>query len=69
MLVLSRRKGEAVRVSENLRIVVLDVTRGRVKLGFAGPRELTVEREEVYLHHQEKPGSTLHEILKQRAKK
>ena len=46
MLVLSRKIGETIRIGEGLELVVLDVHRGRVKLGFAGPRDISIRRGE-----------------------
>lgn len=50
MLVLSRRKGQSVDVSfagQTLRITVLDLGRGTVRIGFTGPRDVVVERTEL----------------------
>ena len=49
MLVLTRRKGESVVIAEGIRISVVSVTPGRVRLGFEAPPEVTVDREEIYL--------------------
>lgn len=48
MLILSRSKGEAIRIGSEVRIVVLHVGGGRVRLGIEGPRELCILREELY---------------------
>lgn len=47
MLVLSRKIGETIRIGAEIDLVVLDVSRGRVKLGFAGPRNVEVRRGEL----------------------
>lgn len=47
MLVLSRKIGETIRIGKEINLVVLDVSRGRVKLGFAGPRDVQVRRGEL----------------------
>lgn len=47
MLVLSRKIGETIRIGTEIDLVVLDVSRGRVKLGFAGPRDVQVRRGEL----------------------
>ena len=47
MLVLSRRQGERVVIGEDVEIVVLEVHGHRVKLGFAGPREVPIHRQEL----------------------
>lgn len=48
MLCLSRRVGEELVVAERLRIRVLGITNGVVKLGFEGPREIEVKRSEIF---------------------
>jgi len=47
MLVLSRKIGETIRIGSEVELVVLKVERGRVKLGFAGPRDVAVRRGEL----------------------
>ncbi len=44
MLVLTRKTGETIRVGAEIEVVVLEVTRGKVKLGFAGPRNIPIRR-------------------------
>lgn len=47
MLVLSRKIGETIQIGDEMELVVLEVTRGRVKLGFAGSRDVPVRRGEL----------------------
>lgn len=48
MLVLSRRKGERIRIGTDIEIVVTDVVGDRVRLGIVAPLHVPVHREEVY---------------------
>ena len=48
MLVLTRRRGEAIVVGDDVKIVVLEVNGDQVRLGVEAPRAVTVHREEVY---------------------
>ena len=48
MLVLSRKNGERVRIGHSVEVTVLEVRGDRVKLGFSGPAEVPIHREEVY---------------------
>jgi carbon storage regulator len=48
MLVLSRRRGEGITIGSNIRIVVLGVRGGQVKLGIEAPPAVEVHRDEVY---------------------
>lgn len=47
MLVLSRKKGERIRIGDNVELVVLAVSHNRVKLGFSGPPDVWIHREEI----------------------
>ncbi len=48
MLILSRHAGEAIRIGEDVRIVVVHVGGGKVRLGIEGPKQLRILREELY---------------------
>ncbi len=47
MLVLSRKKGERVLIGRNIYVKVIDIRGDRVKLGFEGPDEVPIHREEL----------------------
>lgn len=48
MLVLSRKRGEGVMIGQDVEVVVLEIRGDRVKLGFQGPNDVPIHREEVY---------------------
>ncbi len=48
MLILTRKLGENIRIGDNVRIIVLDIKGGQVKLGIDAPADVSVHREEVY---------------------
>ncbi|QEL19968.1 carbon storage regulator CsrA [Limnoglobus roseus] len=48
MLVLSRKIGEAIVIGNNIRITVVDVGQGRVKIGVMAPHNVSVDREEIF---------------------
>jgi len=48
MLVLSRKPKEAIRIGQDIEVVVLEVHGDRVKLGFTAPAEVPIHRSEVY---------------------
>lgn len=48
MLVLSRRKGEAVIIGDGIKVTVIDVRGDQIRLGIDAPRSIAVHREEVY---------------------
>lgn len=47
MLVLSRKKGEAVKVGHDVWVKVIEIRGDKVRLGFDAPPEVPVHREEV----------------------
>lgn len=53
MLVLTRRCGESVTIGPDIRVVVLGVKSGQVRLGIEAPPAIAVHREEVYVRIQE----------------
>lgn len=48
MLVLTRKPDEAIRIGNDVRIVVLTTARGHVRIGIEAPGGLSVLREEVH---------------------
>ncbi len=53
MLVLTRKSGEAIRIGDDIKIVIIDVRENQIKLGIEAPQSLSVHREEIYLKIQE----------------
>ncbi|MDE6984547.1 MAG: carbon storage regulator CsrA [Lachnospiraceae bacterium] len=53
MLALSRKKGEALMINNDIEITVLDIKGEQVKIGISAPKEVPVYRKEVYLQIQE----------------
>jgi carbon storage regulator len=47
MLVLSRRQGEQILIGSGIKVTVLAIHKGTVRLGLAAPREVPIHREEV----------------------
>lgn len=53
MLALSRKKGEALVINNNIEITILEVKGEQVKIGISAPKEVPVYRKEVYVQIQE----------------
>ncbi len=49
MLILSRKRGEAIRIHDDIVVTVIQLGRGRVQLGIDAPSDVKVNREEVHL--------------------
>lgn len=48
MLILTRKKGEMIRINENIKIIISDVDGKNIKIGIEAPKDVKVYREEVY---------------------
>ena len=48
MLVLTRKPGEGIAIGEEIRVIVLEIKGGQVKLGIAAPSHTPVHREEIF---------------------
>lgn len=48
MLILTRKFGENIRIGDKIKIIILDVKGGQVKLGIDAPPNIAVHREEIY---------------------
>ncbi|WP_298445978.1 carbon storage regulator [Ferrimicrobium sp.] len=44
MLVVTRKEGEAIRIGENIIVMVSLIENGSVRLGVEAPREIAIER-------------------------
>lgn len=47
MLVLTRKQGEGILIGDDIRITVVELKGGGVRLGIDAPREMKVHRQEV----------------------
>ena len=69
MLILTRKLGENIRIGDKIKIIVLDVKGGQVKLGIDAPPNVAVHREEIYeriRHEQDSGDSTITDMAKVR---
>ena len=48
MLVLSRKAEESMFIGDDIKITVLDIRGGQVRLGISAPQDVKIHREEVY---------------------
>lgn len=48
MLILTRKEGQSLCLGDDIRITVVSVKGGHVRIGVSAPREVAVHREEIY---------------------
>lgn len=48
MLILSRKKGEVIRINDDISITVVEIRGDKVRLGIVAPKEVPVHRQEVW---------------------
>lgn len=49
MLVLSRKAGQSIQIGDQITVTIVELSRGRVRVGIAAPAHVLVNREEVAL--------------------
>jgi carbon storage regulator len=47
MLVLTRKLGEKIFIGDNICITVVDIDRGKIRLGIEAPRDVAIYRQEL----------------------
>ena len=60
MLILTRRPQETIRVGEDITITILGVEGNKVRVGIAAPRNVAVDREEVFERKQREQAAEEH---------
>lgn len=48
MLILTRKAGETIVINDNIRVTVLQVNGGQVRIGIEAPPEIAVHRSEIH---------------------
>jgi len=48
LLVLSRKLGQTVVIEGDIRCIILGIRAGQVKLGFEAPRDVSIDRLEIF---------------------
>lgn len=57
MLVLSRKLGEKIYIGSNIIITVVDIDRGKIRLGIEAPKDVPIYRQELLPHQPAKETS------------
>ena len=53
MLALTRKKGEALVINNNIEITILEIRGDQSKIGITAPKDVPIYRKEVYIQIQE----------------
>ena len=53
MLALTRKKGEALVINNNIEITVIEIRGDQIKIGISAPKDVPIYRKEVYLQIQQ----------------
>ena len=53
MLALTRKKGEALVINNNIEITILEIRGDQIKIGITAPKDVPIYRLEVYIQIQE----------------
>lgn len=53
MLTLTRKKGEAIVLNNDIEVKILEIRGDQIKIGISAPRDVSIYRKEVYLQIQE----------------
>ncbi len=48
MLILTRRVGESLIISDDMKVTVLGIKGNQIRIGVSAPSEVAVHREEIY---------------------
>lgn len=59
MLILSRKENESITIGDSIKIEVISIDKGSVKLGFEAPPEMLILREELKIAIQEENKKSL----------
>ena len=54
MLILTRKRNEAIRINDDITIVVVEIRGDKVRLGVVAPKDVPVHRQEVNRIHRAK---------------
>lgn len=60
MLALTRKKGEALILNNNIEVTLLEIRGDQVKIGISAPKDVPIYRKEVYLQIEDENKAALH---------
>ena len=48
MLVLTRKVGESINIGNDIKVTIINMESGQVRIGIEAPRDVIIHREEIY---------------------
>lgn len=60
MLALTRKKGEALVINNNIEVTILEIRGDQIKIGISAPKDVPIYRKEVYLQIQKENEAAIH---------
>jgi carbon storage regulator len=63
MLVLTRKKDEAIKIGDDIEIKLIGISGDQVKIGIEAPKHVEIHRKEIYLSIQEENNAASHSSL------
>jgi len=63
MLVLTRKKDEAIKIGDDIEIKVVGISGDQVKIGIEAPKHVEIHRKEIYISIQEENNAASHSSL------
>ena len=60
MLALTRNKGDALILNNNIEVTILEIRGDQVKIGISAPKDVPIYRKEVYLQIEDENKAALH---------
>lgn len=60
MLALTRKKGEALILNNNIEVTILEIRGDQVKIGISAPKDVPIYRKEVYLQIEDENKAAFH---------
>jgi len=63
MLILTRKEGESIRIGDNITVKIVAMDNKHVKVGIEAPRNVSVNREEIYqkIQNENLEAASIHE--------
>jgi carbon storage regulator len=58
MLILTRRLGEVIRIGDEITVQVVGIAGNQIRIGVNAPKNVAVDREEIFLRKQAEGNST-----------